>query len=315
MKQINYKICRRYNRDHAREEIVCLTDNLKVANGLIEKGWKKRRVLSKIVLIAPEINLTDLFNPFEITEDGGFSSHLVFYNFIKKLEKSGELEKLIRKILDKEFFLINGKSVEFQTRIAFSEEENRTQIKERLKKICGFPLPKIKERKILVWKKQINKRNYTLLQKIYRNMANKLVYPESIYGFARIMPKANFYLLVPHSGFKFFDDFLERFGQNRILLYEKHFSQDGDFWIQKRNIKGKTVAIFDVSYSGRTLNWIANIVRKEGGKPIKIAVFPKSTLAVKSSDYIAVIDKIIKIKNIKIKRDWELGLYNQITKQ
>lgn len=148
-------------------------------------------------------------------------------------------------------------------------------------------------------------------------MTRKLEINESIYGFADKLDKilrADYYLLVPHSGFKFLDDFSKKFGYKKILFYEKHFSQEGDFWVKKVNLKKKRVVIFDVSYSGNTLNWIADIVQREGGKPIKIAVFPKSTLAVKLADYVVLLDRIIKTSSLKIEKGWEFKIYNQIMK-
>jgi phosphoribosylpyrophosphate synthetase len=42
-----------------------------------------------------------------------------------------------------------------------------------------------------------------------------------------------------------------------------------------RDLRGKTVVLLDKCYTGGTLNKMANLVKKEGGRPIKVALFLK----------------------------------------
>lgn len=314
---------------HERSELLCCTDQIVVAQKYIKLGWTKKRALSKIILLSPEIQLVDLSNPFKFkgfsTKHSDFKRLLGLFITIKDLELNNQLGSIIGKLYKKYFFILAGRVLEMETRIALYEEDKN--LKDRillcieqtpeykktlsvLKKIFGE-----KERSLDIWRSHLkDKKKFKKIIELYRAVLDKdFNMPDNIYGFFKQLPRADYYLVIPHSGFKFIGEIAENVGLNRVLIYEKHFSKDGDFWFFKKNIKGKKVLIMDVSYSGKTIKWVADIVRKEGGTPIKVAVWPKGRVAIRRADYVMFLDKIIKRSKIDTSSDdWVGRFYKKI---
>jgi len=313
-----------FNRLHQRQELVCLTDEIVTAKKYVEKGWIKKRVLSKIILFAPEISLVDLSHPLEVQKNGGLLKHFALFKTVKTLEKNDKLKNIIKSLTNKGFIILKGKSIELQTRVALfvAQPGLKDEILEKVIKTKTYQdtLQNIKniypyERKLTTRKKKIEKEKskFKKLIDLYSVMDEDFSLPENIYHFTDYIPKADFYLLVPHSGLKFIDEMTEKFGPKKILLYEKHFSKTGDFWLKKVDLKGKTVLIIDSVYSGKTLQWISDIIKKQKGIPKRIGIWPKSKMGLKQCEYIIFLDKTIKKKEINpMNKLWAEKLYCKI---
>jgi len=315
---------------HQREELTCCTDELFIAKKFINLGWLKKRVLSKIILLSPEIQLVDLSNPiksdyFSKNKKEGFKKLLALFLTIKYFESSGELNKIINNFYKETFFVLGGDTLELEVRVALFKKddslrkkiikniENSKKYKEILEDL-RYRLGE-KERKLDIFCKPIKKTNkFEQIIDLYKSTMDKdFDFPDNVYGFGKFLPEADYYLIIPHSGFKFIDEISQKIGIDRVLIYEKHFSKDGDFWVIKRNLNKKNVFIFDVSYSGKTMSWVADIVKEEGGNPFKIAVWPKSWMAVNGAEYIMFLDRIINRENINLgDKNWALNLYYKI---
>lgn len=99
------------------------------------------------------------------------------------------------------------------------------------------------------------------------------------------------------------------------MLWEIHIdkNQKRNNKMFNKNIKNKTCLIIDKTYTGKTLNHIAKIVKSEGGTPIKLGLFPKNRKAIKSSDYILLLDKVYKSDTMDLStQNWAEKYYKKI---
>jgi hypothetical protein len=244
-------------------------------------------------------------------------------------------EELITKISSKYFpglevVLLEGEFSDLEIRIAGSDKRvyyfpkilYRILKKSKLWK-TGFLKVKntLKNRKVKIKIKNINKCNsktknfYRKLVKEY-SIFGKINLPEiAVYGFWESIPQNDIYIFVPKAGIRYALGFVEERGQTEnIMLWECHLSLDmtKELKIFARELKNKKVAIIDRSYSSNSLDYLEKKVMKEGGQPLKIALFPKSKRAVQHSDYILFLDKLIPSKNIQFKKNWAENLFIKI---
>jgi len=325
-----------YDTNHKRQEIIVITDELEEAKKYIDLGWKKKKVLSGIVLMAPENYLVDLADPFKVEKSGGIKETLCLYKVIRDLIANQRLDNFIKKVIKKSEFsnldikIIEGSSLETEVRIVGSDNrlenakeeiislirESRPYKIEMGKINSEWPDP---PRKIQISEAKISASRLSHFEKIfnfYHCIDRDFSLPVNVYGCLNDLPASDYYILVPHSGFKFLDTLERKVGMEKICFFERHYSRDGNFWLFKKNFKNKKVLIADISYSGTTLGDIAEMVSLEGGKPIKVAVWPKSRTTIANSDYILFLDKLIPANRIDINEvDWPVSLYKKLAFQ
>lgn len=320
-----YNILYRLNKDHEREEIVSLTDELEKAKKLMDDGWEKKNVLSYFKLLAPEICLADLTNPLEIEENGGMRKNYAMYAAAKHLERNGILNNLLEKFSNSDYKIINGESIEFQSRIALLEEQKglKEVLKEEIRKsdFYGFfyeQLGKkhldgdIEEVNVDVYIGNVESGKFDDLERHY-SCIKDISIDENIYGLFDQLPIADKYVLVPHAGFNYLDELSEKVGREKIMLYEKHFSKNGDFWVWKKDFEEENVLIIDKCYSGKTLEWVAEQIEIENGKPLTAGLYPKSSSSMDKMDYMYFVDELYRKKDVDHdKKGWEIQLYKQI---
>jgi phage anti-repressor protein len=179
----------------------------------------------------------------------------------------------------------------------------------------------LKNRKVKIKIKNINKCNskaknfYWKLVDEY-SIFGKVNLPDiAVYGFWESIPQNDIYIFVPKAGIKYALGFIEERGQTKnIMLWECHLSLDmtKELKIFAKELKNKKVAIIDRSYSSNSLDYLEKKVMREGGQPLKIALFPKSKRAIQHSDYILFLDKLIPSKNIQFKKKWAEDLFIKI---
>lgn len=182
----------------------------------------------------------------------------------------------------------------------------------------------LKNRKVKIKIKNINKCN-SKAKNFYRKLVEKcsifgkINLPDmAVYGFWESIPQNDIYIFVPKAGIKYALSFIEEKGQTEnIMLWECHSSLDmtKELKIFARELKNKKVAIIDRSYSSNSLDYLEKKVMREGGQPLKIALFPKSKRAIQHSDYIIFLDKVIPSKNIQFKKNWAEDLFIKIVNE
>jgi len=322
-----------YDTNHKREELLVISDNLEDAKKYTELGWKNKKILSGIIFMAPEIWLVDLADPFKVMENGGLKENLALFNTFKYFRDSNEIPSLIKKTIKEnnldglEVYLLYGVSLETEVRMAGTDRrindfkplfinmlKSSTEYQHEIKRIDSDYGKKC--RTIDLVRKPLSRvalKKYEGIANYYSYIDRDFCFPENIYGLFKSLPPADNIILVPYSGMKFLDEVAGLFGLDNISFYERHFSRDGNFWLFKKNFKGKDVLIIDVSYSGETLNAISEMISCEGGNPIRLAVWTKSKLSVAGSEYILFLDKIVRTKDVRITDPkWCLDLYKKI---
>lgn len=299
-------------------------------NGL---GWKKKKILSGIVFMAPEVWLFDLSDPFKVMENGGVRDNLALYRTFENFCVNFQIKPVIDKILSQkkfaglDVFVLKGQSLETEVRLVGTDNRIHNFKKifiNFLKSSEGFageinkiesvygkkyrPLHKIKKP---LTTSSIKK--YHSIIDYYKFIDKDFEFPDNIYGIFKLIPDIDYIVLVPQSGFKFLDEISKKFGFKKISFFERHFSREGNFWLFKKDFRNKRVLIIDVSYSGETLNSLAETIHREGGTPLKMAVWPKSRLGVSNSEYIVFLDKVIKMEGVLLEGNEPLvKLYEKI---
>jgi hypothetical protein len=56
-------------------------------------------------------------------------------------------------------------------------------------------------------------------------------------------------------------------------------------------------------------------VSEEGGRPIKLAVFPKSRKAIQTSDHFIFLDKMLNSEKVELDDDWVVNLYSNVVNE
>jgi hypothetical protein len=315
---------------HKRFEISLITNDLKKISELKYKGWIKKQTPEGIKLKAPEVWLVDLTDPFK--HDLFKSTKLVFdfYNFLIQQINTGSINNLIKSILDEnqikelEFKLVNGKSISYEIRVIGSDKRvyllrellleyflvnsNKQYIVD--KNLCL----ENKDQK-LFFEKLINtyqKENICENKKLQNIEIKNLTLPFENYDYV---------VLIPTSCFKY-TGLLKNINCKKIVLIRTHASNN--FLIEDTinfpsNLNNKKCLVMDISYSGETLKFMKSYLSNLGAKVETLALFPKSQLAIKNSDYCIILNEFCSSKellNLSIEKIYEkIGVIKCILKK
>jgi hypothetical protein len=99
------------------------------------------------------------------------------------------------------------------------------------------------------------------------------------------------------------------------MFWEIHYDgcQEYTNRFMAKDIAGKEVLIIDNSYSGGTLTRMKDMVASEGGKPSRLALFPKSKLSLANSELALVLDTVIESGSIDTESPgWVANLYKDV---
>jgi len=81
-------------------------------------------------------------------------------------------------------------------------------------------------------------------------------------------------------------------------------------------MEDKGVLILDNSYSGNTLIRAMSLVLNEGGRPSRLALFPKSKLSVVNPEYVLFVDKVLKSDTLDLSNThWITDTYKEVLEQ
>jgi hypothetical protein len=294
---------------HKRHEVSLITNDLKKISELKNKGWDKKQTPEGIKLKAPEVWLVDLTDPFK--HDLFKSTQLVFdfYNFLINQIDSGSINNLIKNILDEnqikelDFMVISGESINYEIRVVGSDKRIYS-LRELLLDYFLINSDKqylVNKNMCLENKNQnaffenlINtyqKENICENKKLQNIEIKKLMLPLENYDYV---------VLIPTSCFKY-TGLLKNFNCEKIFLVRTHASNN--FLIEDTlnfppNLNNKKCLVMDISYSGETLKFMRSYLSKFGAKVETLALFPKSQLAIKNSDYCVILDKFCSSKEL-----------------
>jgi len=102
---------------------------------------------------------------------------------------------------------------------------------------------------------------------------------------------------------------------DRIMLWEVHIdpNQPRTYKLMNKRLENKKCLIVDKSYTGKTLTHMADLVRDVGGVPIRFGLFPKSRCAVKGSEYILFLDRVLESGGMNLgDENWPIRYYKEV---
>jgi hypothetical protein len=319
-----------YHSPHRRQELVYPTKDLEEASERIRLGWQLKYGKEGILLRAPEEWLCDLSDPFKASCNG-IVENLALYLLLHSL-KSSEVEELMERASKKfphlRVYLLEGESIETQIRIAGTDrrvkklrEEIFKTIKERVdwEWYMEKAKSKLNPRQLHAREVKINRlkpmtKEFYLSIKKFHEVISPLYEFSAYTGFWESVPNADIYAFIPKSGFRLALGFVDtREKYDDVFFWEYHAGQVAslpEIRLFFRSLEGKKTMIVDYSYSGATLNSIAQRISDEGGKPVRLAVFPKSKRAIYSSEYLIFLDRVLSSEKVELSgNDWAVEVY------
>jgi len=336
----NFRSFVTFDEDHGREEVSFSTYDIQVLYGKHDQGWTFKNIEDGFLIRSPEEWLVDLTDPYKIIFYDGVTTNLAYYNFLHDLIKKSSFDRFLKDVVKKyhlhdfSFHLINGPALETEIRISgldrrvsrlkeslYTEIESNSLWQcylEEAKKYLG-PVREIKSCKVSIHDAPLEIKSFFFsLMDIYNPLNSfkgdpfNSVYIENLFD---NVPEADVYIFIPWGCFHYISSFINKNNINKIMLWELHADRHQNHMNKylTKDLQGKKVLIIDNSYTGSTLNMMAELVKKEGGQPEKLAVYPKSKLAVESSDYCLFADKVLKSSDIDLNdNDWVRKKYKEI---
>jgi hypothetical protein len=345
-----------FDLNYKRNIVGFETNNLKVLEEKYNLGWSIYIKNHAFFVRAPEDVIVDLSDIFKIIKIGSPIDNLVFYDLINDFIANGKLNDLVNFILKKNnlkdfsFIIPKGDFFETQFRMIGSDlrikqitklllkefkKDKKTWNKYYKKSLSFLNSNRISYKdffkKNVVYHnsvQDINIRNLIEKFQLFRIQFKKFKYGSYlrnflISGLFKKLPEANFYVLVPNGCFYFLPEFLESKNRLKYTVFIKlHLDDKEPYLIYPdidliKNFKNKKILIIDTVFSGNTLNKLYYFIKNHGGTPIKMAVFPKSKIAIEQSNYILFVNKIIESNNLNLinilkEKNWVKILYRYI---
>ncbi len=320
--------------NHKRQELVVPTKDLKTVAEKKVLGWEPKRGKCGFLVRAPETWLCDLSDPYKVQKYGiveNFALYMMLNNLKSKGEINDVLEKSKEDIKNLRLYHLEGEALETETRIAGNNETGLKQAKENIVRLLKKrpewreylkeAQNRLKPRKLCAKHQKIEELK-PITQQFYKSI--KDIHDEiailsgkveiACNGIWKSIPSADVYIFVPNAGYRLalgFVDTRERYDD--VMFWEYHAGQTMSLpenHLFFKPLENKKVATIDISYSGSTLNTLHQLVSKEGGRPSKIAVFPKSRRAIQGSEYFIFLDRTIQSEKVNsFNKDWPANVY------
>ncbi|MEI6266400.1 MAG: phosphoribosyltransferase [bacterium] len=329
-----------FDDSHQREEVSLMTYSVEELYVRMKDGWTFKRHPEGFILRAPEEWFVDLSDPYKVIYHAKIEENLAYFLFIRDLIKDNNFENYLHTILKKyhignfSFILLKGPSLKTEVRLAGSDkrisllkdysffefEQNNlfNCYVEKANKILRKDF-KFKSKRVSIYDQPVAIRDFFFslkdqfspLNNFQKDTFNNVFFEDLFKG----VPEADVYLFIPYGCFRYISSFVVAHKTSKIMLWElhtdKHYSQTSKY--MAKNLKGKNVLIIDNSYTGKTLTMMADLVKKEGGNPIRLALFPKSELSIRNSEYVLFVNKFFSSKDINlVEDDWFLEMYKNL---
>jgi len=299
-----------FDESHQREEVSMVTYCVEDLYAKMKDGWTFKRNPQGFILRAPEEWFVDISDPYKAVYHGKIEQNLAYFLFLEDLIKNNNFENYLNTILKKyhinnfSFALLKGPSLKTEVRLAgsdkrisllknysFFEFEQNNLYESYLDKVLKILRKdfEFKSKKVSIYDQSVAMRDFFFSLKdqfaplniFQKDTFNNIFFEDLFKG----VPEADVYLFIPYGCFRYISSFVVANKTDKIMLWElhtdKHYSQTSKY--MTKELRGKNVLIIDNSYTGKTLSMMAELVRKEGGNPIRLALFPKSELSIKNS--------------------------------
>lgn len=331
-----------YGRN-GRSNALLYTDKLEEVYEKVTKGWSKEYVDGCYRLRAPEAWLVDIVEPRKVLYYGNPTINLAYYLFLSHLINTKSLSQYIDSVMKKRWIYYSGFSyaismgavLESDYRIIGSDyrvqnlkndlflefSKNCYQSEFYHEALTIIPYEgKNATRSLLMYRQKEDlpesiKRYYENLQEVFDVIGCGDVYnPTIIRGLSDSLPEFDVMLFIPTGCFRYLSSFVNETNFNKIAFLEWHADKDLRHGIHYNitSFKGKRVLVIDKSYSGKTLVEVASHIRELGGLPTTLAVFPKNHYAISMSDYAVMLNKVYKIPDGGIGKNWAIKKYKDI---
>jgi len=328
--------------EHGRTGVFIKTDNSDVLLEKVSLGWAFEQTKDGFWLRSPDISIVDITEPFRIYQFGENDLiNLACFKFLMNFKNKGILNNFVDNILAEnvtkyigfDYYISEGSVLEGEIRMGGSDLRIFDLKKDILRKMLVDKKFKLylnsvekemgETRKILILNKEINDFDSKSIETInYINKINNIINPTKKIVALNVvdnvidqLPDFDILLFVPTGCYRYISSFLREDTSDKIMLWEKHIDKNQYKCLKTlvKCIKGKRCLIIDKSYTGKTHNLMSKLVRKEGGFPIRLALFPKSRMAIKNSDYVLFLDKIFESRLVNTKQvGWVENCYKKV---
>lgn len=329
---------------HGRTGVYMTTDDCQVLLKKLNDGWTYVPIKEGFWVRAPDISLVDITDPFKLNNFNDNVIYFALFNYLKKLKESNQLYSEIKQITKAYpqfkgllFYISEGSSLEAEIRIGGSDKrindlknklindilikkefsEYIKSAKEYLGETRNISISKLNEtildKNSLLLVKNLNMLNQSVLSH-NMNSQKKELNPNIINNIYPNLPNNDVLIFIPTGCYQYISSFIQKNTSEKIMLWEVHNNKDANHSSKYlvKDIKNKKCLIFDKSYTGKTLNMIAKLVKDNGGEPIKLALFPKSRTAIKNADYVMILDRVFKSDNLKLNKNWTNMYFKEI---
>lgn len=309
-----------FNQAHQKQEVLKLTCQADEIIQLLEKGWEKHLGRTTHILRAPEAVICDL-SEFCINE---CQDPLIVRDFYKYLNTKDFDLSQIEKRLKIKIVVLNNLLHTSEVRVAGSEAKVNQVPKMIFDSFCKKNKLKIRKEKNtykdLNSMKDFCRKYHDGIYQKYNKMGqlipnNPKVPNINIWNYFK---SYDYYVFVPKSSIKYCLSFLnvmEKEYTDKIVLWEYHTGNDvnREIIFNDVNMKNKRILVIDRSFSGYTLTHLSQKIKELGAKKVdRLALFPKSYVAVLNSEYFVFWNRIFKSKNVDLRDDWACRLFNTV---
>ncbi|MCK5107430.1 MAG: hypothetical protein KAQ83_01770 [Nanoarchaeota archaeon] len=329
--------------ENGRSNATYYSNDLEEIGSFVNEGWKFELDYNGkgVWLRSPDIWLVDLSDIQKINYYGNPIINLAYFNYLNELIKSNNIRPYIKKVICKnkiyyngfEFEISSGLVLETEVRILGSDTRLNTLKKDLFQDFYESKEYKqyFNDSKKFLGKTEIIKQSHIpfedqdkSIREFYKNIQNLYngindhveYYPKIINNFIEQLPPHDNLVLIPSGCFKYLSSLLSKENIDKIMFWEFHVNKHikKNVTLFKKDLKNKNVLIIDNLYSGKTMDHMSNLIKKKGGNPIRLGLFPKSAYSIRKTDYVFFIDRVIKTTSINPSKEWYLELYKKVLK-
>lgn len=324
-----------------RTGVFMITDDYDVVREKTKLGWSFEFTPKGFWLRAPDISLVDITEPFRIYQMGDSIDNFSCFGYLRDLKRACRLPDLINGVIfdgrDRysgfDYYVSESEVLEGEIRIGGSDSrvhDLKTDILNSIVQTREWPryLSQANEflggtRTIPIHNRSLEhfrKRSADFIR--YINGLNHALYDsvqslgmETLEGVVEQLPDFDIMIFVPTGCYRYITSFLREDIIDRIMLWEVHIdpNQTKTYKLMNKDLENRKCLIIDKSYTGKTLAHMADLVRGEGGVPIRFGLFPKSRGAVRGSEYVLFLDRVLESGDMDLSdEDWPIKYYKEV---
>jgi len=326
---------------HGRTGAFMTTNDYDVVGEKVRLGWSFEFTQNGFWLRAPDLSLVDITEPFRIYQMGESVDNLSCFRYLKDLQRACGLPDLINGVIfkggdrysDFDYYISEGEVLEGEIRIGASDSRVRdlkadilssiVQTKEWTRYLFQAHDFLGRTRRIPIYDRRLehfDKESADFIKYINGLDPNlrgsdQPLGMETLEGVVEQLPDFDVMIFVPTGCYRYMTSFLRQDIVDRIMLWEIHIDPNEirTYRLMNKNLQNKRCLIIDKSYTGKTLARMADLVRDNGGVPVRLGLFPKSKHAIRGSEYVLFLDRILGSADMDLSgEDWPIRYYKEV---